>query len=162
MKHVLYALFGAPEDAQAALRELELAGLGQSICRVVVHHDRLNLNDLRQSEIDTRGAILRGLFAGSCVGAVLGAVLGLWHFTFLGLDPLSLAALSAALGAVFGTLGAALSGSGEPNRQFAALARDLREGRVLFTAEVEGIMAQAQVEQIFSKQGAIETARAAV
>jgi hypothetical protein len=63
MRHVLYALFRQTDQAEAALHDLEQAGLGSDVCNVVVHRDRLKPSDLNQAETDSRGGLLRGLGA---------------------------------------------------------------------------------------------------
>jgi uncharacterized membrane protein len=160
MMHVIYALFQGEDAAQAAVQDIEQAHLGQDVCHVVLHRDHLNPTDLRQSETDSRNAVLTGLVAGALGGALLGGILGALRFFPIGIW--SMAAFLAALGAVFGVLGPTLYGTALPDRQLQRLSRALKQGRVLLTAEVEGMMAEAQVEQIFSRHGAIETTRATI
>jgi len=160
MTHVIYALFQAEDAAQAAVQDIEQAHLGQEVCHLVLHRDRLNLGDLRQSESDTRHGAVVGFVAGALGGALFGGVLGALHLFPLGIWPM--AAFLGTLGAVFGVLGPTLYGTGVPDRQLQRLSRALKQGRVLLTAEVEGMMAEAQVEQILGKRGAIETTRATI
>jgi len=160
MTHVIYALFQAEDAAQAAVQDIEQAHFGHDVCHLVLHRDHLNPTDLRQSETDTRHGALMGLIAGALGGALFGVILGALHFFPLGIW--SMAAFLAALGAVFGMLGPTLYGTGMPDRQLQRLSQALKQGRVLLTAEVEGMMAESQVTQIFSRHGAIETTRATI
>jgi uncharacterized membrane protein len=160
MTHVIYALFQAEDAAQAAVQDIEHAPFGQCVCHVVLHRDHLNPGDLRQSETDTRHGAIIGLVAGTVGGALFGAILGALRFFPIGIW--AMAAFLGALGAIVGVLGPLLYGTGSTNQQLQKLSQALTQGRVLLTAEVEGMLAEAQVAQIFSKHGAIETSRAAI
>jgi len=158
MTHVIYALFNAEDAARAAVQDIEQAHLGNDVCHLVLHRDRLNHADLRQSETDSRRGALLGLVFGALGGAVLGGVLGALRFFPIGI--VSMAAFLAVLGAIFGTLGPLLYGTGMTDLHLNKLSRALKRGGILLTAEVEGMLAEAQVAQIFTKHGAIETTRA--
>lgn len=155
MRHVLYALFPARSEADAAVREIRMAGIPPEHVTLVVHEGAIDQDDLEFSESDARKGLIRGGVAGGLGGAVLGVLLA-GPVSLLPMNELIAGAGGLVLGGLIGGLGGTLFGAGLPDQGLKALADKLGPGRVLITAQVEGQTAYDQVEHIFQRHRALE------
>jgi uncharacterized membrane protein len=155
MSYVIHALFQGPVAAEAALRELAMAGLPKDDYHVFVREPMLT-EDLRATQTDGR----RGLFVGICMGALVGGGLGWLLAGPLGL--LHHLSISTAvvfgifLGVICGALGGGLYGTGLVDSNLQRLVSRFRPGQTLVTAEIGSLPSRNVIEQIFKMHGAIE------
>jgi hypothetical protein len=161
MQHVLFALFKAPAQADAALFDIEAAGISQKECRVVIHKGQINLQDLHLSESNARKGFLFGVAAGVVAGGLMGWLIsGPLHFVEIGLP--GGIAFGISMGLILAILGATLYGAGLPDREIWGFANKVKQGWILITAEVEGVVTQGVIKHIFSKRGALGTSKAMI
>lgn len=159
MLHILFALFDNEEEAASAVRELEEEGIPMDLVSLLVRKDKLDEEDLDINESDARNGFFKGILAGGTVGALVGFLLG-GPFGLLGVGPLASALFGAGAGSVYGSLGGALSGASVTDDQLDKLAGALEAGKILVTAEIEGIETVEAVTEIFERHGAVGAAKA--
>lgn len=159
MKHVLFAEFNDPTAADAAVRDLQGAGVRPSRCVVNVHDAMNQDNEERpMHETDARSGIAIGVFFAAVIGAFMG-----WMVT----GPLDLFQVNVltgvmtgmALGLAIGFIGGAISGAMNPNRQLQKMEQGAdRRGNVVATVEIDGVDQEESVRKVFLSHGArVET-----
>ncbi|MRG91133.1 DUF1269 domain-containing protein [Polyangium spumosum] len=142
MRHALFALFDHDHDAASSLRAvLALPGLPRP-CSVLVHHDKVNRNDLPLGETSAREGITTGALVGSVAGGLLGGLV-LGPLGYIAAGPLAATLFGMLGGGAAGALGGGLTGAGKPDPVIDDVEREVKAGKVLLTVEVEN-MAQAE------------------
>lgn len=155
MKHVLFAEFSDPNTANAAVRDLQGAGVRPSRCAVNVHDASLQDNEERpMHETDARSGIAIGLFFAAIIGAFMG-----WLVAGpLDLFPVSILTgvmTGIALGLAIGFIGGAISGAMNPNRQLQKMEKGAdSRGNTVATVEIEGADQEEEVRKVFTAYGA--------
>lgn len=163
MKHVVFAEFPDRAAADAALRDLEVAGVPPDQVEVTVHSVRPELNNERPMvETNARSGIALGLLLGALIGAFMGflvtAVLGLFA-----LGVWTAVITGAALGLGIGFVGGAIAGAMNPDRQLDRLERHAqRRGGVVATVEVDGYEYEESIKHVFARHGAFQVDRRAL
>jgi uncharacterized membrane protein len=155
MSYIIHALFQGPVAAEAALRELAMAGLPKDDYHVFVREPLLT-EDLRTTQSDGRHGLFLGLCSGALVGGLLGWLLagplGILHH----LTTSTAVAFGVFLGLICGALGGGLYGTGLVDSNLQRLVNRFRPGQTLVTAETGSLPSRNVVEQIFKLHGAIE------
>jgi hypothetical protein len=154
MDYVRYALFKDLTEARAALEDVTVEAVPppKDEAIFIVHESKAPRSE-RFSESDTA----RGLFWGFLSGAIAGLMLGL-VLAMTGVLPVSLpggGAFGFFCGALIGTLGGGLYGSGLRAQPLKELEQLWRNGNVLVTAEVKDAEQVAQVERVFKRHHAL-------
>lgn len=152
MKHMIFALFGSLEQAEAALREVAQDADCQGCFRVRVRCRQILGANVDLGESAAPAGSRYGLVTGTIFGAALSALLA---------GPLGLAGgatLWAALiggvgGGVLGFLYGALQGSTIPDPHLSQLALHCREGRVLVSVESTNAKAHRRIAAILRARG---------
>ncbi len=163
MKHVVFAEFPDRSAADAALRDLEQAGVPPDQVDVTVHSVQPELNNERPiAETNARTGIAFGLILGALVGGFMGflvtAVLGLFP-----ISTWSAIGIGAALGLAIGFVGGAISGVMNPDRQLDRMERGAqRRGGVVATVEVDGYEQEESIKHVFARHGAYQVDKRAL
>lgn len=158
MKHMVFALFESPNQADAALREAAADEDCQGLYSVIVHKDSLLEHELAPSESGLHGGVEAGVLVGGLGAALIGG-LAAGPLGLIGGGPLAAALFGGTYGSILGALGGVLGGSGTADRGLEKLAKGLTAGKVLLSVEVEGRFCQHRIEAIFARHGAIESHR---
>lgn len=155
MRHMIYALFQDAGEAEAALQDIESAGLSKEQVHVAVHRGPLRDDDMSYAESDAFRGLLIGLLCGVVGGALIGLLLaGPLHI--LPLSWLTSIGLGILGGTVLGGLAGLLYGAGLPDNKLQRLHRQMHPGQVLLAVEAEDLRAKDAVVQICRQHGAIE------
>jgi len=151
MQHMIFALFDSREDAQAAVDEVgERFPDCSNRTSIIMHQDHLDDDEVQPSETDSRAGMAFGTAAGAAGGALLtGIITG-----GLGL-PLAIIGIGALQGSILGGVAGAISGTTEPDHRMQKLAEQLKEGKVLVSANVRGLECGRQIEEIFEDYDAV-------
>ncbi len=135
--------------------DVNATGLSKDVCNLIVHEGGLNETDLRHSESDGRGGLLRGLLVGVVGGAILGWLLS-GPLNLLHVNLVAGLAFGIFAGGLTGALAGGLFGAGLTDQGLHRLGKRLKKkGGVLVTAEIKGAQAEEAVQHIFAKYGAI-------
>jgi uncharacterized membrane protein len=144
MEHLFYAEFDDAERAQAVAAELE-----RLRCKVVVHRDAINGEELPLKESGSRAGAAVASVLGGALGAVVGGVV--------------VGPAGAGLGAVAGALGGGIMGSvagaGAGDPRLEALEPDLATGHVLLAVEASGWTGEETAEALVERNGGRVTHR---
>lgn len=152
MNHVFFALFRTKSEAQAAVSELAATESPETHCTVVVHDRQVAKGGDPFVETHASEALIKGLAMGTVLGALAGVALTLMGVTSSGM--FATAMVTAALGAMFGGLGGALTGAANPDHALERLWRAHRAGSVMVTVDAPGLTGEEHAQDIFRRHGA--------
>lgn len=155
MKHILFALFDDPAEAESAIQELDDSGMDHSHYSVILHRGALKQEELDLTETDAREGLVDGALLGGLAGALASSLLA-GPVGLLGLGWLAAAAFGAGAGSAYGALGAALVGAGIPDRTLEKWAAEVESGKVLVTVKVDSFEREERIETLFKRHGALE------
>jgi outer membrane lipoprotein SlyB len=145
MEHTVYAIFDSEGAAHEAADELVREGVPSEVIDVHLQSGELTVEDLTQPETASRRYVKVGVPLVVLVGAIAGAVI----------SGLTGALVGVLVATVFGTIAAGLSGSIEPQRELAALAPDMDEGRTMLVVDVTNREAAVDYERVLRRRGAV-------
>ena len=153
MRHLLYALFTQPGEAERAIEEIHALDRKGGACEIFVHKGKVDAESL---PLGATRASLR-LVEGMLIGALLGAAIGAFILQPAGLvqtSPGWTAIFCAVLGALCGGLGGLLQGAAGPDPVLESLAESLEHGAVLVKFRAEDKYHLEQAEAIARGHGA--------
>lgn len=155
MRHMIYALFQEAGEAEAALQDIESAGLSREEVHVALHSNPLRDDDMSYTESDAFRGLLIGLLCGVVGGALIGLLLA-GPLRILPVGLLTSVGLGILGGTVLGGLAGLLYGAGLPDNKLQHLHKRMQPGQVLLAAEAQDLRAKDAVMQICRQRGAIE------
>lgn len=167
MSRIVSRLFDSYEDASAALRDLEAAGIPHDNISIVANNsDDRHTGSLSSASTDMPAAAADNAGTGATVGTVLGGgaglLAGLGMLAIPGVGPVVAAgwliamATGAGVGAASGGLLGSLVGAGVDEVDAHVYAEGVRRGGTLLTVRVEDEQGPT-VEQVLSKHTAVDT-----
>jgi hypothetical protein len=155
MRHVFFALFEDPREADLAANELGDLDASHEHVHVERHTGNLNYENLSLGETRGQARLFQGALLGGGFGALVGALLlGPQHLILI-VGPLGAAVICGALGMVLGGLGGLLTGVSGPDPKLERMESLLRRGAVVLAVDAEGRWEREQAEQIVRRHGAL-------
>jgi hypothetical protein len=163
-------LFATRDEAESAIRRLNLAGVSVSAISVAMKDTRepgeAQTEPTLAEATGTHDLTEEGTAVGAVSGAAVGTLVGLLVAgstfvlpgvgTFLIAGPLAAALTGAGVGAASGGLLGALIGSGIPEADAQGFATDVESGQIVVAARVDDTQAP-DVRRIFDEEGSRRT-----
>lgn len=138
MRERLYFLLPDVKHAQSTMRHLLLARIEERHVHVLAK-DGTDIKDLPPATLGQKSDFYHAMALGIIVGGITGIAGGLTVFLFPpdGLNvTLSVVALFAMLGSIFGVWTSGLIGTDVPNTQLARFHRPIEKGKILMMVDV--------------------------
>ena len=138
MRERLYFLLPDVKRAQATMRHLLLARIEERHVHVLAR-DETDIKDLPPATLGQKSDFYHAMALGIIVGGVTGIAGGLTVYAFPpdGINvTLSVVALFAMLGSIFGIWTSGLIGTDVPNTQLARFRRPIAQGKILMMVDV--------------------------
>jgi hypothetical protein len=155
MRHVFFALFEDPREADLAANELGDLDASHENVHVERHQGNLDYEGLAIGETRGQTRLFQGALMGGAFGALVGALLLGPQHLMLVVGPLGAAVICGALGMVMGGLGGLLTGLSGPDPKLERMERLMRRGAVVLAVDAEGRWEREQAEQIVRRHGAL-------
>jgi uncharacterized membrane protein len=144
---VIVGVFNSVQDAQEALRDLEMEGISRNDISIVANKNATGYQNMEGS--DKSSNVIADAGIGAAIGGVGGLLLsaaGLVTVPVIGpvlaAGPIAAALTGAGIGAAAGGLVGALTESGIPEEDAKNYAEGVRRGDVLVTVRAEGAQSQ--------------------
>ena len=153
MRERLYFLLPDVKRAQSTMRHLLLARIEERHVHVLAK-DETDIKDLPPATLGQKSDFYHAMALGIIVGGVTGIAGGLTVYAFPpeGLNvTLSVVALFAMLGSIFGIWTSGLIGTDVPNTQLARFRRPIARGKILMMVDVQRDKV-AEIRSIMKKQ----------
>ena len=153
MERLVCALFEDEPKAARAIDALVNGGVSEKVVSVVMHQGEVTHEDLGLAAEQSGKRMAQGAAIGTTIGAVLGGLLAGPAGVLVG-GPLAAVIAGGATGTLYGTIAGAITGRDQEKPVLEELSRELEEGKVLVTLDIEGSAAvREQAKAILRSAG---------